>query len=66
MSNQNVVRKSAPKLPSDQTKQVQSLPTTSSKMRYLESIGMSRADIARYLNKRYQHVKNVLDKPLKS
>lgn len=37
-----------------------SLSTTSSKIRYLSSIGMSRGDIARKLEIRYQHVRNVL------
>ena len=59
-------KKSAPILNSDLTKKVGSLTTTSSKIRFLNDQGMQRADIARYLNKRYQHVKNVLDKPLKS
>jgi orotate phosphoribosyltransferase-like protein len=36
------------------------LPTTSSKIRYLASFGMSRGDIARKLEIRYQHVRNVL------
>lgn len=39
--------------------------TTSSKIRFLASQEMSRADIAKYLNIRYQHVRNVLTQPLK-
>lgn len=39
--------------------------TTSAKIRYLDSTGMKRAQIAKVLNIRYQHVKNVLDQPLK-
>jgi hypothetical protein len=39
--------------------------TTSSQIRYLNSIGWKRGDIARLLNKRYQHVRNVLITPLK-
>ncbi len=47
-------------------KTLRSLPTTSARIRYLDSIGMSRGDIARKLNKRYQHIRNVLITPLKS
>lgn len=36
------------------------LPTTSAKIRALGAAGFSRADIARFLGKRYQHVRNVL------
>lgn len=37
-------------------------PTSvSDKIRALDSAGVSRADIARFLNKRYQHVRNVLE-----
>jgi hypothetical protein len=64
MSTTNL-KKSAPKLDDKTTKQVVALPTVSSKIRFLDEQGMSRGDIARYLNKRYQHVKNVLDRPLK-
>lgn len=38
----------------------QGLPTTSAKIRALGAAGFSRADIARFLGKRYQHVRNVL------
>ncbi len=41
------------------------LPTTSSKIRYLDSKGYSRVQISKVLNKRYQHVRNVLITPLK-
>jgi AbrB family looped-hinge helix DNA binding protein len=36
------------------------LPTKSSKIRKLDSAGYERADIARFLDIRYQHVRNVL------
>ena len=49
-----------------QNKQVESLPTKSAKIRYLASIDMSRGDTARYLNIRYQHVRNVLITPVKN
>ncbi|MGB5092540.1 MAG: AbrB/MazE/SpoVT family DNA-binding domain-containing protein, partial [Parvibaculum sp.] len=38
----------------------QGLPTTSAKIRALGAAGFSRTDIARFLGKRYQHVRNVL------
>jgi AbrB family looped-hinge helix DNA binding protein len=37
-----------------------SLPTKSAKIRRLAEAGVARADIARFLNLRYQHVRNVL------
>ena len=40
--------------------------TTSSQIRYLNAIGWTRGDIARKLNKRYQHVRNVLITPVKN
>lgn len=39
--------------------------TTSAVIRYLFANGMAKADIARFLNKRYQHIRNVLLQPLK-
>ncbi len=36
------------------------LPTISAKIRALDAAGFMRADIARFLGKRYQHVRNVL------
>lgn len=42
------------------------MTTTSSKIRYLASQGMARAEIAKKLGVRYQHVRNVLTTPLKS
>lgn len=41
--------------------QLDKLPTTSAKIRALDAEGVSRADIARKLNIRYQHVRNVLE-----
>lgn len=61
MSNQQ--KKVAPKLTKVQLEQIAALPTTSAKIRYLNKEGYPRADIARILNKRYQHIKNVLDAP---
>ena len=43
------------------------LPTLSAKIRALDAAGYACADIARFLNRRYQHVRNVLAQgPLKS
>ena len=39
---------------------VAGLPTKSAKIRALDQVGHARADIARYLGIRYQHVYNVL------
>ena len=39
---------------------VEGLPSTSAKIRALDAAGYARADIARFLGKRYQHVRNVL------
>ena len=40
------------------------LPTTSARIRYLAAQEMSRGDISRVLNIRYQHVRNVLITPV--
>lgn len=40
--------------------------TTSSVIRFLNSEGMSNGTIAKLINKRYQHVRNVLITPLKN
>ncbi len=40
---------------------VEALPTVSGKIRALDKMGFARADIARMLTKRYQHVRNVLE-----
>ncbi|MCC7015790.1 MAG: hypothetical protein IT564_01115, partial [Rhodospirillales bacterium] len=39
------------------------LPTKSAKIRALSQAGYRRADIARHLGIRYQHVRNVLERP---
>ena len=39
--------------------ELEALPTTSAKVRYLTSKNVSRSDIAKLLNIRYQHVRNV-------
>ena len=55
-------KKSIKRLPSE----VSSLPTKSSKIRKLDSMGWSRGDISRTLEIRYQHVRNVLITPVKN
>jgi competence protein ComGC len=39
--------------------------TTSAKIRHLNSQGLTRSEISKVLNIRYQHVRNVLIQPLK-
>jgi len=39
--------------------------TTSARVRYLNSHGMSRSEISKVLNIRYQHVRNILITPIK-
>ena len=46
--------------PGDLARTVRDLPTTAAKIRALAAKGQSRADIARALGIRYQHVRNVL------
>lgn len=46
--------------PHDLARSVRELPTTSAKIRALAAQGHARADIARALDIRYQHVRNVL------
>lgn len=46
--------------PTEMKRIVEGLPTISAKIRALDAAGYMRADIARYLGKRYQHVRNVL------
>jgi hypothetical protein len=38
----------------------------SQKIRHLDSLGWKRSKIAKFLDKRYQHVRNVLVTPLKT
>lgn len=49
-------------LPPDRLAQiVQPYATVSDRIRALDAAGVARADIARFLGKRYQHVRNVLE-----
>lgn len=49
----------------EQQTALDSIKTVSGQIRYLDSIGMSRGQIAKKLGKLYQHVRNVLTTPLK-
>jgi DNA-binding transcriptional regulator YiaG len=62
----SATKKSAKTLSKAQSEKLESLATTSGKIRFLDSEGLSRGDIARVLNIRYQWVRNVLITPLKS
>jgi len=42
------------------------LTSVSSQIRYLNAQNHARASIARFLNKRYQHVRNVLEQDLQA
>lgn len=44
---------------------LESLPTKSAKIRYLFESGMTKSEISKKLDIRYQHVRNVLLTPLK-
>jgi hypothetical protein len=62
---QSTTKKSAPTLSKDVQSKLDSLTSTASKVRYLDSEGHSRGDISRILSIRYQWVRNVLIQPLK-
>ena len=49
----------------DYSKELALLPTTSSRIRFLDSKNYTRSQIAITLNKRYQHIRNVLITPIK-
>ena len=61
MSN---TKKQTPTLAKKIADELAGLETTSAKIRALAKHGFSRGDIARVLNIRYQHVRNVLITPL--
>ena len=54
------MKKEIPTLSSSLQKELDSIPTVSGKIRFLHKKDFSRGDISRILNKRYQHVRNVL------
>jgi len=49
-------------LPADLKDQLAALDTVADRIRLLDRSGYARADIARILGKRYQHVRNVLER----
>jgi len=51
-------------LSKDQEAAMAALPTTSAKIRYLNEQGFTRGQIAKFLDKRYQHVRTVLITPI--
>jgi hypothetical protein len=55
----------APVTTTDHTVTLEKLPTTSARIRYLDSQGLKRGEIAKALGIRYQWVRNVLITPLK-
>jgi hypothetical protein len=52
-------------LTEDQQQGLNKLDKVSDQIRYLNSLGFSRSQIAKFLDKRYQHVRNVLTAPVK-
>lgn len=66
MENQTNTKPASTKLPAfDATKFIAECGTKSSAIRRLTEQGKSRGDIAKMLNIRYQHVRNVLITPIK-
>lgn len=52
-------------LTKEQEKELAAQTSVSAQIRYLDKEGMPRSQIATKLNKIYQHVRNVLETPLK-
>lgn len=48
-----------------QAKEFAALTTKSSKIRYLDGLKWTRGEISKFMEIRYQHVRNVLTQPLK-
>jgi hypothetical protein len=59
------VEKVQPTLSEDNASKLAQATTTSARIRFLSSIGWTKGQIAKHLGKRYQHVRNVLNTPLK-
>jgi hypothetical protein len=62
--NRGRAKAETPTLTAAQKHEMERLPNISSKMRFLQAEGYETADIARIVNRRYQHVRNVLKQPL--
>ena len=54
------------KLSKAQATKLSNMPTTSASIRYLTLLDWTRSQIAKKLNKRYQHVRNVQITPVKN
>lgn len=65
MTNSNTQKTPFQTLSKTLQKVLKDMTTTSSKIRYLDSEGFTRSQISKILEKRYQHVRNVLITPLK-
>ena len=52
-------------LSAEQQKALEAITSISGKIRYLDGQQFSRGQIAKHVGKRYQHVRNVLETPLK-
>jgi hypothetical protein len=52
--------------PIDLKKLFEQFKTKSAIIRYLTSLGMTRSEVAKTMNIRYQHVRNVLITPVKN
>jgi len=57
-------KKETPTLGKKLASELAKIDLVKDKILYLDRAGSARADIARELGKRYQHVKNVLDREL--
>lgn len=62
---QNQKKQRTELLNAKQIEEFSKLTSMASKIRYLSAITTSKGDIARYLDIRYQWVRNVLNTPLK-
>jgi hypothetical protein len=65
MSKQLTTNNTSSNINDEITSKLESIETVSGKIRYLASLGWKRGAIAKHLNKRYQHVRNVLTAPVK-
>ena len=63
MSANTQKKQTASELPFE--KELESMTTKSAKIRFLDSQGLTRSEIAKRLDIRYQHVRNVLITPVK-
>ena len=51
------------KLNKAQSAKLAAISTVAGKIRFLDGLRLTRSEIAKHLNKRYQHVRNVLTQP---